>query len=43
MLLYTSPDCTVPRGKESVYLDMQSAGVAVMSNGPWRSYSFTSD
>ncbi|MES4892389.1 hypothetical protein [Streptomyces sp. NPDC096012] len=42
MLLYTTPNCTVPPGKESIYLDMQSEDVAVLSNGPWRSYSFPS-
>ncbi|MFG2603407.1 hypothetical protein ACGFT2_07650 [Streptomyces sp. NPDC048514] len=42
MLLYTTPDCTVPRGGESIYLDMQSADEAVRANGLWRSFSFAS-
>ena len=40
MLLYTTPDCTVPPGGSSVYVDMQSSDVAVRSNGLWRSFSF---
>ncbi|MFD4977508.1 hypothetical protein [Streptomyces sp. NPDC058424] len=40
LVLYTTPDCTVPPGGHSNYLDIgqsnQVAGVA----GPWRSFSF---
>lgn len=40
MLMYTTPDCTVPRGGGGVYLDRQSSDDAVRSTGLWRSFTF---
>ncbi|MGQ4414509.1 hypothetical protein ACN6LA_003962 [Streptomyces sp. SAS_269] len=40
ILLYKTPDCTAPKGKESIYLNMQGSDVVVRSTGPWRSFSF---
>ncbi|MFF9091215.1 hypothetical protein ACF1BE_33610 [Streptomyces sp. NPDC014991] len=39
LLLYTTPDCTVPPGGASIYLDAQSSDEAVRSTGLWRSFS----
>ncbi|MFJ9869292.1 hypothetical protein [Streptomyces sp. NPDC101165] len=41
MLLYTTPNCTVPPGGSSIYVDMQSSDQVVPSYGLWRSFSFT--
>ncbi|MFS4092297.1 hypothetical protein [Streptomyces sp. AF1A] len=40
LILYTTPDCTVPPGGASNYLDIGASDVAVPSTGPWRSFSF---
>ncbi|MFB0615769.1 hypothetical protein [Streptomyces sp. AGS-58] len=40
LLLYTTPDCSVPPGGTSVYVDAQSSDEAVRSTGLWRSFSF---
>ncbi|MFI0808444.1 hypothetical protein [Streptomyces echinatus] len=40
LLMYTTPNCTVPRGGASAYLDGPSAGEAVEATGLWRSFSF---
>ncbi|MCZ0987623.1 hypothetical protein [Streptomyces diastatochromogenes] len=42
MLLYTTPDCSVPPGGASIYLTMQSSDEVVRSSGLWRSFSFAS-
>ncbi|MFC9278641.1 hypothetical protein [Streptomyces collinus] len=43
VLLYTTPDCTVPKGQTSIYLDMQASDEVVRSNGLWHSFSFAPD
>ena len=43
LLMYTTPDCTVPPGGESIYLDGPSSDEAVPSGGLWRSFSFAPD
>jgi hypothetical protein len=40
LLLYTTPDCTVPPGGASTYLDIGASDLAVLSTGLWRSFSF---
>ncbi|MEU9480010.1 hypothetical protein [Streptomyces sp. NPDC048191] len=40
LLLYTTPDCSVPPGGQSTYLDIGAADLAVASAGPWHSFSF---
>ncbi|MBL1108087.1 hypothetical protein JK361_26440 [Streptomyces sp. 5-8] len=40
LIMYSTPDCTVPRGGESVYLDGPSSDNVVGSAGLWRSFSF---
>jgi hypothetical protein len=40
MLLYTTPDCTVPAGGASIYLDIGGMAEAVKATGPWRSFTF---
>ncbi|MBL1084949.1 hypothetical protein JK359_23750 [Streptomyces actinomycinicus] len=40
LLMYTTPDCTVPPGGESVYLDGPSSDNVVRATGQWRSFSF---
>ncbi|GHI05816.1 hypothetical protein AQI88_09740 [Streptomyces cellostaticus] len=40
MLLYTTPDCTVPPGGAGIYLNMQSSDEVVRSTGLWRSFTF---
>ncbi|MFJ9814181.1 hypothetical protein ACIRU3_02725 [Streptomyces sp. NPDC101151] len=39
LLLYATPDCTVPPGGASIYLTMQSSDEVVPAYGPWRSFS----
>lgn len=43
LLMYVTPDCTVPPGGRSIYLDGVSSDIAVRSNGLWRSFSFAPD
>ncbi|MFI1167971.1 hypothetical protein ACH4UM_31320 [Streptomyces sp. NPDC020801] len=40
LMMYTTPDCSVPPGGQSVYLNMQASDHAVRSTGLWRSFSF---
>ncbi|MCC5475612.1 hypothetical protein [Streptomyces barringtoniae] len=40
LLLYTTPDCTVPQGGQSTYLDIGAADQVVSATGLWRSFSF---
>ncbi|MGW0883748.1 hypothetical protein [Streptomyces sp. NPDC002671] len=40
IILYTTPDCTVPRGGQSVYLSVQSSDEVVRSTGLWQSFRF---
>ncbi|MFI9803184.1 hypothetical protein ACIHEJ_02200 [Streptomyces sp. NPDC052301] len=40
LVLYTTPDCTVPPGGQSNYLDIGASDQSVMTTGPWRSFSF---
>jgi hypothetical protein len=42
MILYTTPDCTVPQGGERIYLDLQSSDEVVRSAGLWQSFRFGS-
>ncbi|MDQ0989477.1 hypothetical protein [Streptomyces sp. V3I7] len=39
LLLYTTPNCTVPPGGQSIYLDMGGADEVVRGMGLWRSFS----
>ncbi|NKQ27496.1 hypothetical protein [Streptomyces galbus] len=43
IVLYTTPDCTVPKGGESTYLSQQSADEVVRSTGLWRSFDFAQE
>ncbi|MEU1405460.1 hypothetical protein ABZ471_24400 [Streptomyces sp. NPDC005728] len=43
LLLYTTPDCTVPPGGASNYLDIGGADEVVRSTGLWRSFSIAPD
>ncbi|MGW1917333.1 hypothetical protein ACWCQS_43420 [Streptomyces sp. NPDC002076] len=40
LLLYTTPDCTVPKGEQSDYLDIGASDRFVRSTGLWQSFSF---
>jgi hypothetical protein len=40
LLLYTTPDCTVPPGGQSNFLDIGASDQAVMATGLWHSFSF---
>ncbi|MGW1170173.1 hypothetical protein [Streptomyces sp. NPDC001153] len=40
LLLYTTPDCTVPAGGQSVYLDIGAADQVVRATDLWHSFSF---
>jgi hypothetical protein len=40
LLLYTTPDCTVPPGGQSTYLDIGATDQVVSTAGLWRSFSF---
>ncbi|MGW7823170.1 hypothetical protein ACWGLF_34770 [Streptomyces puniciscabiei] len=40
LLLYTTPDCTVPPGGQSTFLDIGASDRAVLTTGLWRSFSF---
>ncbi|MFH8341894.1 hypothetical protein [Streptomyces sp. AM6-12] len=40
LLLYTTPDCTVPAGGASNFLDIGATDQAVRATGPWNSFSF---
>ncbi|MFI9613518.1 hypothetical protein ACIHCM_17940 [Streptomyces sp. NPDC052023] len=39
IILYTTPDCTEPKGAESVYLPTETSDEAVRSTGLWRSFT----
>ncbi|MFF3165286.1 MULTISPECIES: hypothetical protein [unclassified Streptomyces] len=39
ILLYTTPDCTAPKGRPSTYLNMQGSDEVIKTAGPWRSFS----
>lgn len=39
IILYTTPDCTEPRGGESVYLPTETSDDVVRSTGLWRSFT----
>ncbi|AWW41319.1 MULTISPECIES: hypothetical protein [Streptomyces] len=39
LILYTTADCTVPRGGESIYLSTQTSDDVVRSTGLWRSFT----
>ncbi|MEU6769854.1 hypothetical protein [Streptomyces sp. NPDC046759] len=43
LLLYTTPDCTVPPGGQSVYLDIGASDQVTTASGLWRSFSFAPD
>ncbi|MFI1364098.1 hypothetical protein [Streptomyces griseochromogenes] len=43
LLLYATPDCTVPRGGQSDYLDIGASDYAVRTTGLWQSFSFAPD
>ncbi|WP_433454419.1 hypothetical protein ACQPXS_40050 [Streptomyces sp. CA-142005] len=40
LLLYTTPDCTVPPGGQSSYLDIGASDQVVRATGLWHSFSF---
>ncbi|MGW4565871.1 hypothetical protein ACWEN3_26825 [Streptomyces sp. NPDC004561] len=42
LLLYTTPDCTVPPGGTSDFLDIGASDQAVRATGFWYSFSFAS-
>ncbi|MFJ4468126.1 hypothetical protein ACIP2X_11710 [Streptomyces sp. NPDC089424] len=39
IILYTTPDCTEPRGGQSVYLPTETSDEAVRATGLWRSFT----
>ncbi|GGW47559.1 hypothetical protein GCM10010503_25520 [Streptomyces lucensis JCM 4490] len=40
LLLFTTPNCTVPRGGQGNYLDIGGSDQVVRATGLWRSFSF---
>ncbi|MFJ2561737.1 MULTISPECIES: hypothetical protein [unclassified Streptomyces] len=40
LVLYTAPDCTVPAGGQSNYLDIGQSDQVARVTSPWRSFAF---